>query len=107
MDKTLSLKCTQLKQEHCMNVQKQKTFMLKITLLHHITKPHTLTQLLNVYTTGNSNTYIITIEIQISRCFGVYNIYTYILHTYIYPPGHHKLCDASSAGDIAKIVAHL
>ena len=59
---------------------------------------------------GNSNTYIITIEIQISRIFGVYNIYTYIyayIYTYIYPPGHHKLCDASSAGDIAKIVAHL
>ena len=59
---------------------------------------------------GNLNTYIINTEIQISRCFGVYNIYTYIftyIYTYIYPPGHHKLCDASSAGDIAKIVAHL
>ena len=59
---------------------------------------------------GMTNTYIISIEIQISRCFGVYNIYTYIftyIYTYIYPPGHHKLCDASSAGDIAKIVAHL
>ena len=58
----------------------------------------------------NLNAHIITIEIQISRCFGVYNIYTYIFtytYTHIHRPGHRKLCDTSSAGDIAIIVAHL